>query len=638
MPFISRSFISTLLITLLMTPLTQMNARAEEQPQKGAPVSIHVSPAGDNNNAGTEDRPLADLSGVLERLARLHKSGTKTNIEVILHEGVYRLEQPLQIGPEHLPAGDASLTFTGAKGTRPTISGGRLITGWKKNDNGTFSARIEEVARGEWNFRELFVNGLRRPRARHPNEGYLRIDKSVEDKRTGFTFHPGDVPDKVRPGTELVFLHDWSITRVPVRSVDPKKRLLMVDHNIGCAAPHYAIDHFETHPRYYLENDPALLDQPGEWYLDSKSGVITYHPFPDETIARIEAVAPLSPGLLKVQGTETTPVRNVHFRGLSFEHAAWKLPPGGYASGQASVHEWRDSSPRHSARKMMESALVFERASHCSIVDCRVRHLGLSGVLFGSDTHHCRLEGSLLEDISGNSVNVGEDTSRRVKGRAWWQSAPEQTASHHVIANNLIQNGGRQFFGCVAVWVGIAKNCHIHHNEIRNHPYTGISLGWMWNPTPTTAQGHVVEHNHIHHVMQTLSDGGGIYTLGRQPETILRANHIHHVPLNAGRAESNGMFLDQGSDAIRIAGNVIHTLDRSPLRFHQAKSIVVEKNILVVPNEKTPAYRYNNTNPETIEKKENTVIESDEFQLKMAESIIKSAGLQAAYRKGLGLE
>jgi hypothetical protein len=98
------------------------------------------------------------------------------------------------------------------------------------------------------------------------------------------------------------------------------------------------------------------------------------------------------------------------------------------------------------------------------------------------------------------------------------------------------------------------------------------------------------------------------------------------------------MFLDQGSDAIRIAGNVLHTLDRSPLRFHQAKSVVVEKNVLVVPNEKTPAYRYNNTNPETIEKRDSIVIKSDEFRLDMAESIIKSAGLQPPYRKRFGVE
>ena len=59
--------------------------------------------------------------------------------------------------------------------------------------------------------------------------------------------------------------------------------------------------------------------------------------------------------------------------------------------------------------------------------------------------------------------------------------------------------------------------------------YTGVSVGWMWNPTPTPCRANLVENNHIHHVMQILSDGGGIYTLGRQPGTVLRGNVIHDV-------------------------------------------------------------------------------------------------------------
>ena len=132
---------------------------------------------------------------------------------------------------------------------------------------------------------------------------------------------------------------------------------------------------------------------------------------------------------------------------------------------------------------------------------------------------------------------------------------------------NRIERCGQQFYGAVAVWVGLAREMQISHNEIAWHPYTGVSLGWMWNPTPTPARENVVSRNHIHHVMQVLSDGGGIYTLGRQPGTKLLGNIIHDVPLNAGRAESNGMFLDEGSDQIEIAGNTIYGTARSPLQF-----------------------------------------------------------------------
>lgn len=625
------------LLLILLSTIPGQTCSAS-QGEDNAPLQIHVSPKGDNANPGTQAKPFGDLNAVLKKLSQLHAEKINSDVTVILHDGTYPIEQPLIITPEHLPMGKHSLTFQAAKNAKPIISGGRLIKGWKKNENGTFSVRLEQVANGKWGFRELFVQGKRRPRARHPNKGFHRIVKAAKDRRTGFTFKPGEIPEGLGAGAELVFLHDWSISRVAVKDVDHKANTLSVMHNIGCIAPHYSIDHFETHPRYYLENHPALLDQPGEWYLDQKTGMLTYYPFPEETPEKLEVIAPVVSRLLTVRGTERQSIDNVHFHGISFEHAAWQLPAGGYASGQASIHEWRDSSPRHSSRKMMESAILFELAQNCSMRDCKIRHLGASGVWFGSRTHRCQFVGNLMEDISGNSLNLGEITSRRVKGKSWWQSAPEQAASDHVVANNLIQRGGQQFFGCVAIWIGIASHVHVHHNEIRDHPYTGISLGWMWNPTPTPAGKHIIEHNHIHHVMQKLSDGGGIYTLGRQPGTFLRNNHIHDVPLNAGRAQSNGMFLDQGSDEIQIVENLIYKIARSPLRFHQGKKIVVTKNILIVENKQIAPYTYNRTDPATVERTGNTVLTAKEFRLSLGKAIIEKAGVQEKYRERLGLK
>jgi len=107
--------------------------------------------------------------------------------------------------------------------------------------------------------------------------------------------------------------------------------------------------------------------------------------------------------------------------------------------------------------------------------------------------------------------------------------------------------------------------------------------------------------------MQVLSDGGGIYTLGFQPDSVLRANWIHDVPLNMGRAESNGMFLDEGTTGFVITGNWIHGIQRSPLRFHRATINRVEKNVLLLADEKTPPIRYNSTNPKDITQVDNTI-------------------------------
>jgi hypothetical protein len=574
-----------------------------------AEVLLFVSPQGDDRASSEAAAPLATPQAALDRLPAIAEKSPEARVRVVLAAGTYRIDSPLVIERKHVPAA-GSLTVASAPGQSATISGGRPITGWKVATDGIWSAPLPASLAGQGSFRELFIGGQRRPRARHPNAGYLRIDQAFPDKRSGFTFRVGELPSAWTAGGELVFLHDWSTSRIPVREVDHESRRLTVAFPIGNRADHYKIDHFEPHPRYFVENHRAFLDAPAEWLV--AEGVVHYLPLPSERPESVEAVAPLAETLLVVSGDDAAPIRNVHLERLAFQHCAWPLPAEGCAESQATAFEPRgEKLPPQ--RRFVPAALRFERAEECSFTGGRLAHLGGSGLEFGSRTRRCRIEDSVVEDVSGNGVNLGEDTSRQVGGRPWWQSAPDQAAAGHLVRHNRIERCGQQFFGAVAVWVGLGRGMQIEHNEIARHPYTGVSLGWMWNPTPTPAGENLVARNHIHHVMQVLSDGGGIYTLGRQPGTKLVENVIHDVPLNAGRAESNGMFLDEGSDQMEIAGNTIYGIDRSPLRFHKAEQMTVRGNQLVVPNAEMPPLRYNNTREATIRQIDNRVLLPTDF-------------------------
>jgi hypothetical protein len=178
----------------------------------------------------------------------------------------------------------------------------------------------------------------------------------------------------------------------------------------------------------------------------------------------------------------------------------------------------------------------------------------------------------------------------------------------------VVEQCGRELYGAVGIWVGLAAATTVSHNEVRHLPYTGISVGWMWwnprsrpEPRETPCRETQVLNNHIHHVMQTLSDGGGIYALGVQPESALRGNLIHDVPTNAGRAESNGMFLDQGTGLFTIEENVIYNIGRSPLRFHKGWNNLVRRNVLEV-SPGIATVRYNDTVTKRITLEDNTVV------------------------------
>src|SRR5688500_1281330 len=109
-----------------------------------------------------------------------------------------------------------------------------------------------------------------------------------------------------------------------------------------------------------------------------------------------------------------------------------------------------------------------------------------------------------------------------------------------------------------------------------------------------------------------MSDGGGIYTLGRQEGTKLVNNKIHDIPTNLGRAESNGIFMDEGSSEILVEGNTIYNLARSPIRFHKAEKNTLVKNTLVAPP-RVPHFRYNNASENTMMFVDNQLLEAEKW-------------------------
>lgn len=551
-----------------------------------AAAEWHVDPAAAAGGDGSAARPFATLH---EAVAAMPDAAAESLV-VKLAPGVHRIGSTLEITPAHTRGQPLVITGEG----KAVISGGRRLTAWKQ-EGGRWVH--------EWSGRpprELFFNGERRPRSRFPRAGWLRVEAALPDKRSGFTAQ-ADLP-RVGPGAELLFLHDWSVSRVPVASLEG--RLLKTAGPVGFPAAHFVIDHFEPHPRYCLENDPAFLTEPGTWCHDPLKQVVFYLPRDGESVGGTVVETPVVTKLLRVAGTAGQVIGGVTFKGTGFQHCRWDIPRAGYAEGQATKHEPRDA-PRapgdpHGQWRFVPWAVEVEWANAVRFEECRFEHLGGSGVLLGAGTRDCGLGACVVRDVSGNGIGVGEGGERCMPGgRPWWQAAPEQAATGNGVRDSLVEACGVQFHGAVGIWVGLARETTLAGNEVRDLPYTGISVGWMWNPTPTPCGANVVEGNHIHHVMQLLSDGGGIYTLGRQPGTVLAGNWIHDVPLNAGRAESNGMFLDEGSSGLVIEGNLIHGTVRSPLRFHKAGPIEVRRNAWRLPPD-TPPLRFNATDPAAI--------------------------------------
>jgi hypothetical protein len=183
----------------------------------GANAQIYVSPAGDEANPGTRAQQVRTLAHARD-LARARKT-----TEVILTCGVYRLSEPLRLGPE-----DSGVTYSAMKsGPAAVVSGGQRITGWKRVDSqrNLWSAPAPvELA----NTRQLYIDGIRATRTR----GRLPVELTKTD--TGYVAS-GDAMSKWRNASEIEFvftggnaiwsepsagLGSWTEPRCPVAAID----------------------------------------------------------------------------------------------------------------------------------------------------------------------------------------------------------------------------------------------------------------------------------------------------------------------------------------------------------------------------------------------------------------------------------
>lgn len=565
-------------------------------------VEIYVSPDGNDSAKGNLLNPIASLEFAVE-LAREYAG--KKQVTIYLSGGVYRLTEPLDLDSRDGGTLEFPVQWKSLPGEKPIISGGIPIKNWVQEKNGLWSAQLPTDLLE--NFRSFYVNDKRATRARFPDNDFLKVFKAGEDNRTNFFFEKDQIP-KIEniEELELVFIHDWSITRIDVRSIDWETNHLTAIDSIGGRLPFFTITNWGDHPRYFLENTIEFCDSPGEWYLDKVERKIYYRPLPNERMNETVTTIPIAEKLITITGSEEEQVGFISFHGITFEHTAWQLPAKGYCGVQACMYD--DRGKNKEGWNKVPAAIELDLARNCGFYDCTVRHTGGSGIWIRQNCRNNEIKSGHIYDISGNGVNIGEGRDRMVDGESWWQSVPEEVSVNNRISYSLIEDCGKQFYGAIGIWAGLVANTKIDHNEIRSLPYTGISIGWMWNPTPTPCKENTIDSNHIHHIMNKLSDGGGIYCLGLQPNSRITNNLIHDVTVNAGRAESNGMFLDEGITDMIVENNIVYNIARSPLRFHKAFKNTVRNNVFVCGDE-IPAIRYVRTKEEDITKIDNTVLE-----------------------------
>ena len=149
-------------------------------------ADFFVSPKGNDRWSGRLADP-AGADGPFATAARARRAvrellptlNPRSTVRVVLRGGTYFLDETLTLGPEDSGARGAPVVYAAAAGEKVVLSGGRRIAGGRWGDaNGrkAWIVDLPEVKEGKWSFRQLFVNGQRRPRTRLPEQGEYRIE------------------------------------------------------------------------------------------------------------------------------------------------------------------------------------------------------------------------------------------------------------------------------------------------------------------------------------------------------------------------------------------------------------------------------------------------------------------------------
>lgn len=383
---------------------------------------------------------------------------------------------------------------------------------------------------------ELFVNDQPMTVAQWPDAGQFTTitgfskpgitEWNVEsgELKDGFTYDD-DRPARWQPDDNIwvhgYWAYDWANSYERVRSLDTVHRM------VETADP-YGLYYFIKGQRFYFLNVLEELDQPGEYYVDQKSGILYLYP-PSPLAGGNILVSELAAPILRLKD-----VSHVMFKGLTIE--------AGRCSG-----------------------LLVEGGDGVRIEACVIRNMGNYGAI---------IQGGVRHVVSGCTIYGTGDGGIDVHGG----DRATLTPCHHAVLNNHIHHIARwsrcYVSGVNADSVGI----RIAHNHIHHLPHTAI-LFW--------GSEFLIEDNEIHHVCLETGDAGAIYT-GRDYTfrgNVIRRNFIHHMG-GVGMG-SMAIYMDDCVSGTRITDNVLWECQIG-LMLGGGRDFVVERNIFA--NCRQPIY------------------------------------------------
>jgi hypothetical protein len=533
---------------------------------------IYVATNGDDSNPGTLTQPLRTIVRARD-LVRSKTSAMTGDIVVYLRGGTYPQPATLSLGNADCGKGKSYVKYLAYPGERPLITGGKLILGWALSDA---TKNIYSADGGATAFRQLYVNGKKATRARSPNLGtngelnFFRLsgwDKAAHNVQLPSTYVANWTNlTKV----EMHLMTAWADNTLRVASISTSSSTAYVkfqspEDGILFARPNPRLDQqgWGAGRVFYFENALEFLDQPGEWYLDETTNTVYYKPRSGEDMATATVVAPMLETIVSVEGTSTSDqATNIWFQGLTFAHSTYLRPSSsGYLDGQAGQYNLTADANNNQTVGRPAAGVRVTNANHIRFERNLFTQMAATGLDFVSGTHDDQIVGNVFTDIGGSGISIGKFTANETTEYhlAYDPTDKNEICTRDTIANNYITNVTTEIQGACGIAAGYPAYVAIEHNEVAGANFTGISVGYGWTGATNAMTNNRINHNHIHHVANTLAGGAGISTQSNQgPASEIQYNYLHDISQSEWHDYAvQGLFLDEGTSGYTVAHNLM---------------------------------------------------------------------------------
>lgn len=544
-------------------PLSAQQKTIQADPPPVKETVFFVAPGGSDSYPGTLQQPLATVARAQELVRSFRQAHPQTDnlVLIVLRGGLHFLDTELTLSPSDSGTEKSLTVYEAYPGEEPILSGGRRLSGFKQTAPGRWELTIPEVAGGQWYFSQLYVNNRRARRTMLPRESYYHIEKRFpipEDRKPDRFYYknaPFDPTWRHLNDVEVHTFHKWTMDHLRIKEIDSVKKLVVF------TGPTHSAQQAPLIPTTYyrIENVYEELKEPGQWYLDRKTGVLTVLTKPGFDLNRTQVIAPKLNRVLTAEGELGAGkyIEYVAFKGLTFAHTDWTVPPTGSGNPQADVQ--------------LDGAVTLRAVRHAVLADCIVRHTGAYGIDVGDGCSGIEVLQCELVDLGAGGIKIGPTRLGGEPDEKKWVGEVD-------VIDCLIAHGDRVHAEGVGVWIGHANHCTIEHNDIYDFHYSGVSVGWKWGPGFSPAHHNRIANNHIHTIGQgVIDDQAGIYTLGESPGTVLSGNHIHDVRrTNYG---GWGIYFDESSRHILAENNIVHDTQDGAFHQHYGLENIVRNNI-----------------------------------------------------------